>query len=43
VLQAWSTLFKCSETYRNYLGYVKTSCLVIGAPVQVGCPTRWFK
>ena len=35
VLLAWSTLFRCSGTWGNYLSYVKTGCLVVNAPVEV--------
>ena len=34
-LLAWSTLFRSEGTLGNYLGYVKTGCLVVKAPVKV--------
>ena len=34
-LQVWSTLFRHAGTFGNYLGYVKTGCLLVGASVEV--------
>jgi len=34
-LLAWSTLFRSPGTLSNYLGYVKTSCLLVCAPTEV--------
>ena len=34
-LAAWSMLFQCVGTLNNYLGYVKTATMVVGASVQV--------
>ena len=28
-LLAWSNTFRCSQTFSNYLGYVRTGCLVV--------------
>ena len=38
-LLAWSRLFRCGRTFRNYLGYVRTACLVAKLPVAVSVPT----
>ena len=38
-LLAWSRLFRCGRTSRNYLGYVRTACLVAKLPVVVSVPT----
>jgi len=35
VLLAWSTLFRNAATWKNYLGYVKTACMLTNAPVKV--------
>ena len=34
-LQAWSTLFRHEGTFGNYLGYVRTACLLCCVPVDV--------
>ena len=34
-LLAWSTLFRSEGTLSNYLGYVRTGCLLAKAPTQV--------
>ena len=34
ILLAWSTLFKCKGTFTNYLGYVRTGCLIAKAPAE---------
>ena len=34
-LLAWSRCFRNSRTWQNYIGYVKTACLVAGEPVEV--------
>ena len=34
-LLAWSRCFRDGGTWRNYLGYVKTACLVVNASVEV--------
>ena len=34
-LLAWSRLFRCGRTLRNYLGYVRTACLITKKPVLV--------
>ena len=39
-LLAWSRCFRNSGTWRNYLGYVKTACLVVDASVEVW-PLVW--
>ena len=36
VLLAWSRLFRCSGTLQNYLGYVKTGCMLVMAGTEVG-------
>ena len=28
-LQAWATRFQCDETFSNYVGYVKTGCILV--------------
>jgi hypothetical protein len=38
-LLAWSRLFRCGRTWRNYMGYVRTACLVAKMPVGVSVPT----
>ena len=35
ILQSWSTLFRCEGTFSNYLGHVKTACMLCGVPVKV--------
>ena len=35
ILLSWSTLFRCEGTWANYVGYVRTACLLIKAPVDV--------
>ena len=34
-LQAWALLFRCHLTFSNYLGYVKTACLIVGTDVSI--------
>ena len=34
-LQAWALAFRCHLTFGNYLGYVKTACLIVGTDVSV--------
>lgn len=34
-LLAWSTLFRCGKTLRNYMGYVKTGCMLVGTSTEV--------
>lgn len=34
-LLVWSSLFQCSGTFSNYLAFVKTGCLIVGASAQV--------
>ena len=34
-LMAWTTLFRSPGTLGNYLGYVKTACLLVCAPTEV--------
>ena len=34
-LLAWSRLFRSGRTFRNYLGYVRTACLVTKQSVVV--------
>ena len=34
-LLAWSVLFRSGGTLRNYLGYVKTGCIMAGADTKV--------
>eukprot|EP00973_Karenia_brevis_P002444 329901-Karenia_brevis.AAC.1 len=31
-LLAWSTMFRCAATFQNYVGYVRTACLLAGVP-----------
>ena len=33
-LVAWSELFRCCETYRNYLGYVRFACTMLDLPTD---------
>ena len=35
VLLAWSTLFRSHRTLTNYLGYVKTGCMLVGVCTEV--------
>jgi len=35
ILLSWSTLFRCKETFSNYVGYVRTACLLVGVDVTV--------
>ena len=35
MLVAWAMLFQNVNTLRNYLGFVKTGCLVVGAATTV--------
>ena len=39
-LLAWSRCFGHSRTWQNYLGYVRTACLVADAPVEGPCSGR---
>ena len=32
---AWAKLFRCKRTFSNYVGYVKTACLLVKADVAV--------
>ena len=34
-LQAWALAFRCHLTFANYLGYVKTACLIVATDVSV--------
>ena len=34
-LLSWSTLFRSEGTWANYVGYVRTACILVGAPVDV--------
>ena len=34
-LLAWSTLFRCSKTYRNYLNYVRLGCELVSVETSV--------
>ena len=34
-LAAWAALFRCAETFRNYIGYLRIACLIVGADVSV--------
>ena len=34
-LLAWSVLFRSGGTWRNYLGYVKTGCIIVNVDTQV--------
>ena len=34
-LMAWSACFRSGGTFRNYLGYVRTGCIVVGASTTV--------
>ena len=33
-LVAWSELFRCCDTYRNYLGYVRFGCTMLGVSTE---------
>ena len=33
---AWSTLFRCRDTFSNYLNYARTACLLVKASIEVG-------
>jgi hypothetical protein len=35
ILLSWSTLFRSEGTWANYIGYVRTACILIKAPVDV--------
>ena len=35
MLLTWSTMFRSSGTFGNYLGYVKTACMLEEAPTEV--------
>ena len=35
MLLTWSTMFRSSGTFGNYLGYVKTACMLEDAPTEV--------
>ena len=35
LLLAWSTLFRCVGTWKNYAGYLRTVCLLLDLPVKV--------
>ena len=39
-LLAWAALFRSGGTYRNYLAFVKTGCMIVGASTEV-C-TLWY-
>ena len=32
---AWAKLFRCKQTFSNYVGYVKTACLLVKADIGV--------
>ena len=34
-LQAWAAAFRCRRTFCNYIGYIKTACLLVKKDVQV--------
>ena len=34
-LLSWSTLFRSDGTWANYVGYVRTACILVNAPVDV--------
>ena len=34
-LMAWSSLFRCCDTFRNYCNYVRTACFLVKAPTEV--------
>jgi len=34
-LLQWSVTFRCSATFGNYLGYVRTACLMVEEPTEV--------
>ena len=34
-LQAWAAAFRCRRAFCNYLGYIKTACLLVKADVEV--------
>ena len=34
VLLAWTTMFRSGGTLRNYIGYVKTGCIIVGADTR---------
>ena len=33
-LLAWSNTFRCAQTFSNYLGYLRTGCLVVQVPTD---------
>ena len=35
MILTWSTVFRSEGTFANYLGYVKTACMIKGASVSV--------
>ena len=34
-ITAWSNMFRAEGTFSNYLGYVKTGCMLVNAPTDV--------
>ena len=34
-LLQWSALFRCKNTFANYLGYLRTACLLVDEPTEV--------
>ena len=36
-LVAWSLMFRCEGTWSNYLGYVRTACMLTFASTQASC------
>ena len=37
MLLAWTTIFRSGGTLRNYLGYVKTGCIIVGVSTGASC------
>ena len=35
ILAAWASLFRCADTLGNYLGYLRTGCLLLNVDVSV--------
>ena len=43
LLVPWTTLFRSPGTLQNYLGHVKTGCILAGKPIQVSCHTSRYQ
>jgi len=42
MLQAWAVLFRSNHTFSNYLGYVRTGCMITRADHAVGAASMKF-